>query len=626
MLVYENTKVGFLNDNFSGIIADRIDEEFKKHHLTHGDAEFRAWENSLSRMATILDDNEIDGNCKIAIEYQIPLTSKRVDFLISGKDDNDKLNVVVVELKQWEDSDTTDKEDLVEAFTGGRKRLVTHPSYQAYSYAKIITNFNEKVLENDISLIPCAYLHNYKERNRNHIDNDLYKNAISLAPIFLQQDNPKLREFIKKYIKKKADIDLLMTIENGRLKPARALQDSLSSMLKGNKEFEMIDEQKVVFETVKKTLISSLKEVNKSTNLNKKYTIIVQGGPGTGKTVVAIQLLVDLINKGYAVNYVTKNSAPREVYFVKLKQNNFKLNYIKSLFVGSGSFIDTPSNYFDCLIVDEAHRLNAKSGIFHNKGENQVKEIINASKVSVFFIDEDQIVTTQDVGSVELIKEYAKELGSEIIEGENYNLISQFRCDGSDGYLAFLDNLLGIKETANYTFDVDYDIKLFNDPNKMREELRKKNDNNKARMLAGYCYEWVSKKELNKFDINLENNFHARWNFANTNTWAIDEDSFDQVGCIHTSQGLEFDYVGVIIGRDLRFENYEVVTDFTKRAKTDQSLKGIKTTKNYNLADKIIRNTYKVLLSRAQKGCYIYSEDKELLKYIAKMLNKEIIY
>ena len=160
----------------------------------------------------------------------------------------------------------------------------------------------------------------------------------------------------------------------------------------------------------------------------------------------------------------------------------------------------------------------------------------------------------------------------------------------------------------------------------MREELRKKNENNKARMLAGYCYEWASKKDSNRFDINLENNFHARWNFSNTKTWAIDEDSFDQIGCIHTSQGLEFDYAGVIIGKDLRFENEKVITDFTKRAKTDQSLKGIKKTKNYSLADKIIRNTYKVLLSRAQKGCYIYSEDKELLKYIAKMLNKEIIY
>ena len=283
---------------------------------------------------------------------------------------------------------------------------------------------------------------------------------------------------------------------------------------------------------------------------------------------------------------------------------------------------------FDCLIADEAHRLNAKSGMFQNLGENQIKEIIHASKVSVFLIDENQKVTTSDIGSIDLIKYYAEKEGSTVFCGEDYNLVSQFRCNGSDGYLAFLDNLLGIKETANKTFDFDYDIKLFSDPNKMKETLRVKNSiNNKARLLAGYCYNWITKNNTSSdvYDIELENGFKAKWNFSNTNTWAIDDDTFDQVGCIHTSQGLEFDYVGVIIGKDLRYENGKVITDFTKRAKTDTSLKGIKSTKNYELADQIIRNTYRTLLSRGQKGCYIYSEDNSLLNYISEMLSIDII-
>ncbi len=349
---------------------------------------------------------------------------------------------------------------------------------------------------------------------------------------------------------------------------------------------------------------------------------------GTGKSVVAIQLLCDLIQKGYSANYVTKNAAPRNVYFEKLKQNKFKLNYIKSLFKGSGSFIDVPNNYFDCLIADEAHRLNSKSGMFQNLGENQIKEIIHTSRVSVFLIDENQRVTTSDIGSIDLIKHYAEIEGSAVYSGEELNLVSQFRSNGSDGYLAFLDNMLEIRPTANYELDMDYDIKLFSDPNKMRDALREKNKiNNKSRMLAGYCYNWVTKKDMYSdiCDINLENNFHAKWNFGNTSTWAIDETSFDQVGCIHTSQGLEFDYVGVIIGKDLIYKDNHVLTDFTKRAKTDTSLKGIKTTKNYKLADENIRNTYRTLLSRGQKGCYIYCEDKELLKHMSKMLKLEII-
>lgn len=627
MIVYSNTKGGFIDDVRNGIIARKITEEFGKHNVKHhNDAEYRAWSNSLMYMRNALDDIEISDECNIAIEYQIPLTAKRVDFLIGGIDENNHNNIVVIELKQWENSSMTSKPDIVTAFTGGANRAVCHPSYQAYSYAKIIENFNEDIYTNNISLIPCAFLHNYKEKNRSNIDNEFYSEAISYAPIFLAEDVSKLRNFIKKYIKKKAGIDILMKIENGKLKPAKALQDSIASMLRGNEEFYLIDEQKVAYETIKKLVEKSLNDSNKVSEFNQKFTIIVEGGPGTGKSVVAIKLLCDLIRKGHIANYVTKNSAPREVYFEKLKKDNQKFSYIKTLFKGSGSYIDIPNNYFDCLIADEAHRLNAKSGMYKNKGENQIKEIIHASKVSVFLIDEDQVVTTSDIGSVELIKKFAEEEGSILYFGEELNLVSQFRCNGSDGYLAFLDHLLGIKETANYNFDMDYDIRLFSNPTLMKEELKKKNYNNKARMLAGYCYDWITKKDIygDLWDIVLEDGFKAKWNFSNTKTWAIDESSFDQVGCIHTSQGLEFDYCGVIIGKDLYYKDNEVKTNYLARAKTDQSLKGIKTTKDYSLADRIIRNTYRTLLSRGQKGCYIYCEDKELLQYMSNLLNIKI--
>lgn len=628
MLIYQNTKGGFVNDVRDGFIATKIQKEFELHHLNHSnDAEYRAWANSLQYMRNVLDDNDISNECRLAIEYQIPLTAKRIDFLIAGMDEKDNNNIVVIELKQWENSEPTQREDVVKTFVAGANRAVCHPSYQAYSYAKIVENFNEDVYKEHITLKPCAYLHNYREENRKNIDNDLYHNAIQLAPIFLENDLVKLRNFIKTYIKKKGNTDLLMKIENGKLKPAKALQDALASMLDGNKEFYLIDEQKVAYETVKKLVEKSLSNVNKINSENTKYTIIIEGGPGTGKSVVAIQLLCDLTQKGYAVNYVTKNAAPRNVYFEKLRQNNYKWNYIKNLFKGSGSFIGVPNNYFDCLIADEAHRLTDKSGQFHHLGENQIKEIIHASKVSVFLIDEDQKVTTMDIGSIDLIKKYAKEENSIVYYGNEINLVSQFRCNGSDGYLAFLDNLLGIRKTANLTFDMDYDIRLFSNPVLMKQELAKKNQiNNKSRMLAGYCYNWISKNNRydDIYDICLENDFKAKWNFSNTNTWAIDKESFDQIGCIHTSQGLEFDYCGVIIGKDLIYRDGKVISDFTKRAKTDSSLKGIKSSKNYELADRIIKNTYRTLLSRGQKGCYIYCEDKPLLNYISQMLNIKI--
>ena len=614
MIVYTNTINEFNDDVISGLIATKVQDKLIESGYKHGsDSEFRSWENSLLHMQTVLNDPSVNQDLHVAIEYNIPNTSKRVDFIISGQDENDKPKIIIVELKQWEKAERTSREDIVTTFLGGSIRAVTHPSYQAYSYAKTIESFNETVYKNDIKLIPSAFLHNYKEEYREELDNYLYEDIVKVAPIFLQRDKVKLREFITKNIKKSDQGKLLYEIDNGKIKPSKSLQDAVSSMLEGNQEFYMIDEQKVAFSTIKKLVEKSLKG-------NEKYTVIVEGGPGTGKSVIAINLLAEFRNN--LVNYVTKNAAPRNVFFEKLKRDKFKLNYIKNLFKGSGAYVNSSKNEYDLLIVDEAHRLNEKSGLFSNMGENQIKEIINASKVSVFFIDEDQKVTTKDFGSIDEIKKQAKLLNSNLFFGDEYNLVSQFRCNGSDGYLSFLDDVLEIREGSYDINDIDYEIKVFDDLVLMKEKLYELNKiNNKTRIVAGYTYDWITKSNpnSNEYDIEL-GDFKAKWNFSNTNTWAIDEKSFEEVGCIHTSQGLEFDYIGVIIGKDLIYKDGKVVTDHNKRAKTDHSLKGIKSTQNYDLADTIIRNTYKTLMSRGQKGCYIYCEDKQLSNYFKKML------
>lgn len=615
MIIYTGTKVEFSNDVMDNLIADKIQDGFKNKGLGNkGLSEFRSWEQSLRCMQMVLGSSKIDDECRVAIEYQIPMTSKRVDFIITGKDNSDNDQVVIVELKGWEKAEKSNYEDVVHTYLGKAIRLVTHPSYQAYSYARIISDYNESVEEDNINITPCAFLHNYKEEYRDELDNNQYNTAIELAPIFLRNDFSKLRLFIEKFINKADNGEILYKIDNGRIRPSKMLQDTIASMMNGNKEFSMIDEQKVAFEKIKKL-------VDHANTLNKKSTIIIEGGPGTGKTVIAINLLAEF--RHLNVNYITKNSAPRNVFFDKLRKNNFKLNYISNLFKGSGSYINVPENTFDCLIVDEAHRLNEKSGMFQNKGENQIKEIIQASKVSVFFIDEDQIVTTKDIGSINQIAYWADVCGSELHYEEDYKLVSQFRCNGSNGYISFLDNMLGIRETANYDgFDLEYDLRFYDDLNKMKNDLKVKNKiNNRSRMLAGYCYNWVTKNSPygEVYDIEI-GDFKAKWNFSNTKIWAIDESSFDQVGCIHTSQGLEFDYVGVIIGKDLIYDNGEVVTDLSKRAKTDTSLRSYKKLGGVKLADRIIRNTYRTLMTRGQKGCYIYCEDKELMEYMKKQI------
>ena len=307
MIVYSGNNHSFQRDAINGVIANIVDSKFRELGITRESiAEFKSWENSLPRIALILANSRIDKDVQVAIEYQIPLTSKRVDLMIAGSDGN-RDNVVIVELKQWENCTPTQRENVVKAFTGGAERDVAHPSQQAYSYAKLIENFNEDVRSNNIGLVPCAYLHNFKEINRKNICNKLYGEALDDAPVFLQEDGSKLSDFIAKFVSKPSNKKLFDIIEKGKLLPSKSLQEEVGRILNGNSEFEMIDEQQVAYATV-------LKLVENSINSEEKHTIIVQGGPGTGKSVIAINLLAKILNNGFSCAYVTKTSAPRYTF------------------------------------------------------------------------------------------------------------------------------------------------------------------------------------------------------------------------------------------------------------------------------------------------------------------------
>ena len=623
MLIYNGLKSDFMADTENDVLETKLYDTIKqKMNRSTGLSELNSWRNSLKEMYITLNDSAIPSDAGVAIEYNIPQTSKRVDFLISGYDDNNKGNVIIIELKQWEQLQAIEgHEAIVETYTGGANRRVVHPSYQAWSYAALIKDYNQYVQDEDVELHPCAYLHNYPRKDNDPLDAKQYEDILSDAPAFTYGQRDALRNFIKKNIKTGDGEDTLVKIEHGKIKPSKQLQDSICGMLKGNKEFIMLDEQKVVYETILNLSTKCQKD-------NKKRTIIVEGGPGTGKTVVAINLLAELTKRDQFAQYVSKNSAPRIVYGYKLK-GSMKRNSVDNLFKGSGCYTDAPLNSIGTILADEAHRLNEKSGMFQNLGENQIKEIIHASRCSVFFIDESQRVTTSDIGSVEEIEKWAKMEHSEVFRME---LISQFRCNGSDGYLAWVDDVLQIRDTANYDLEgIDYDIRICDSPMEMEHIILEKNSiRNRARILAGYCWNWPkeTRNDVNYHDIKI-GDYGISWNLDGGDAFAINPDSVHEAGCIHTSQGLEFDYVGVIIGDDMRYENGEIITDYSKRAKTDQSMKGIKGIAKNNpqeanrLADEIIKNTYRTLMTRGMKGCYVYCTDSKLSEYLKERLNKE---
>ncbi len=607
MISHLTTKTKFLenlqNNRIEAIVLAKVKANFGRGG---GAREVESWKQSLGALGKVLNTPEIPGDMEIGIEYQVRPTGKRIDVILYGLNKEKKDQVVIIELKQWTSAEMTIKDGVIKAFVGATEREVAHPSYQALVYANLLRGFTEVIHQENIVVTPCVYLHNYERDGV--IDNIFYKEYVDQAPLFFKGEENIFRKFIAERLQFGA-ADILEKIEQSAIKPSHSVAEQMPAALYNEEEFTMIDDQKVVFETI-------LELVNKPKD---KQVVIVKGGPGTGKSVVAINLLINLIRTQKAAQYVTKNAAPRAVYEHMLK-DKMTFKEFCALFSGSGAYQNIAPNTFEALIVDEAHRLNERTGMYGKKGGNQVREIIQAAKCSIFFLDEDQKVTWNDFGSQVEIEHCAANAGARI---HYLELNSQFRCGGSDNFLDWLDNTLQIKNTGTQLTG-DFDFRVVDSPQELQELIREKNkERNKARIVAGRCWDWISEKNPDLLDIKIrEHNFTMRWNLnSERNTWIISPTSVEDVGCIHSAQGLEIDYIGVIVGPDLIVRNGQVIGVPEGRAKTDTSLKGFKTLHKIDpdaatkKANAIIKNTYRTLMTRGMKGCYVYFMDKEAEKY-----------
>lgn len=616
MLAYLATKAEFLSDaaTIEDIVRDQVRQ---KLNINVGESEYRAWRNSLGNaMSNVMRSSRIPDDAGVAIEYRLDLGRKRIDFMLSGRDHQNNPSLYIIELKQWEKIEESETRDHVKTYIGGAIREELHPSYQAWSYQSRLESYNEFIYETGVNMGSCSYLHNCPTNNV--VGSSRYEAILSKSPVFIKGQMDELTEAIGKQIVSGSGIEILKSVDASPIRPSARLADAVGNMLKGIEEFILLDEQKTVYEKIL--------ESAKKSQTGKKQVIIVDGGPGTGKSVISINALASLTKERMNTRYVTANGAPRDVFKAKLS-NELTSDAFKQLFSGSGSFHSMEKDSYDVLIADEAHRLTAKSGFYKNEGENQIKEIIGSAKTSVFFIDEAQKVTWADIGEKESIRNFAKEAGAELQE---YQLTSQFRCNGSDDYLAWLEQFLGVKPSDGQVFSREsFDFQVFDNPTDLHEEIKRLNKlNGKSRMVAGYCWNWISKNDFEKRDIVIDS-YRARWNLQKyDDSWIINPNSVNEVGCIHTCQGLEVEYVGVIIGNDLRIESGTFITDPSARAKTDKSLSGFKKSLQSNevdalkKADELIRNTYRTLMSRGMKGCYVYCTDKKTNEYLKSTLKE----
>ncbi|MDR7079747.1 DUF2075 family protein [Neobacillus niacini] len=611
MIIYNESSSKFLNHIYENKIGYVLKENVlaKLNKVVSG-SELRSWENSLPQMAKVLRDADLKEDTHVLLECKLPSSEKRIDFFVVGQDEKGKNNALIIELKQWQKAKVSEGDGIIRTFLGGRERETVHPAYQASSYKRYLQNFNESLYSDSsaIQLHSCAYLHNYIMASIGEpLLDKRYRNYLQESPLYFQFGDRELAKNIRKLVSNGNGREIAETIENGKIRPSKKLVETVGSLLKGNEEFVLLDEQKVAYEKV----VSKYNQFK--TQTDQKHVIIIKGGPGTGKSVIGLNLMSYMLNSNAIVEYITPNQAFREVLRKKLIGTSGHVE-VRDLFKGSASYVQAPENYFDVLICDEAHRLKEQGHMKKKiEGENQVTQIIRSARISVFFVDDFQKISKKDIGSVKEVEKEAARFGADI---HTIELESQYRCSGSGNYISWLESILNNNEDT-FTLEGDFDYKIVSNPQELKEEIV---DKRGGRLLAGYAWEWnkdlVNGKLPNDVIIE-EHNFALPWNEPNRIDWAIHPECAEQIGCIHTVQGLEMDYVGVIIGKDLGYDEETKQLIVRRDEFKDKGAKPAKPKKGQ--ADplvELVRNTYKTLMTRGMKGCYVYCCDKGLERYI----------
>jgi len=626
MIIYAETKRNFLEDVDLNRLERRLVDGFERQ-TGSVPADRVVWADEYARFSNALRRARVDDDMQVAIEYHVSAAGRsRIDVLLAGNDGK-RDNGVVLELKAWSEADVSDVPELVWSPYGGG-RLAQHPCLQARKYKGLILRFNADIRDHGIDIQSAAYLFNLARRHPEPLEDPRYRHIIDESRLFLADDADELSRFIEKHVRYRSRHDVLFLLEKGRVIPAPALIERVARMLDGNEEFDLLDAQNEAFQVIRHAIAGVATAA-------KRQVFIVHGGPGTGKSVIAVRLLAEVLASQRLGFFIAPNKAFRDTLVEQLARGGRDYREDgQALFQSSWSFHAADfmkDRLHEVLVIDEAHRL--KDEAYQYRGASMVEDMVRAARISVFFLDETQRVQWNDSGSEDRIRAAARKFRAHV--HPPFTLTAQFRCGGSDGYLNWLDDVLQIRPTGNFDHwaEGQYDFRVFDDAADLYRELRARNTSNQARLVAGYSWDWPTAGRQRRGHVKhvAVDGLSLPWNFSGEN-WATAADGIDQVGCVHTCQGVEFDWLGVLIGPDLRFENGQVVGDPGKRAHTDSSLKGWKTALREAKDDAaaqeavlakvqaIIKNTYKVLLSRGRQGCFVWCADPALRDYLRDRL------
>ena len=621
MHLYGGSSVEFISDATQNRLASVMEQAFFDHYrYKPGPAEVRSWQQSLRAMATALQMGDLVDH-GVLLEWQLPLSSKRLDCMVTGVGDGGRAGAVIVELKQWEDVQPSNVDECVTVFVGQRLRDVLHPSKQVGQYQRYLQDVHTVFAEGRVDLQACSYLHNYRFDPTAEVYDARHEALLALNPVYAADQIDDLIDYLHLPLAGGNGVEVLDEVLRGKYRPHKRLLDHTAKVIADEPTFVLLDEQQVVFNTV-------LAKVRARQLAQGKSAILVHGGPGTGKSVIAVNLLGALSRQGYVTQHVTGSKAFTEnLRSVVGTRAGAQFGYFNNFTMAEPGVIDV-------LICDEAHRIRESSVTrFTPKdkrsGLPQIDEILRAAKTTVFFIDDMQIVRPGEVGSSELIREAAARLGASLVELE---LEAQFRCSGSDAYIQWVENTLAMRRTPQVLWDTKdpFEFDIVDSPHELEAAIRARAAHGfTARLSAGFCWPWSDPRPDGTLvsDV-VVGEWSMPWNakpdagrlaagIPKSNFWAREPGGLEQVGCIYTAQGFEYDYAGVIWGRDLVYRSRQGWVGQPEFSK-DSVVK--RAAKQGNFLS-LVKNTYRVLLTRGLLGCYVYFEDEETADFVRSRID-----
>lgn len=656
-VLYKETQKQFARDVERNIVYQKMLHCARESGIHSSENEIASWTNNAPHISKILYDAGVSDSY-VTFEFLVPFSRKRIDCVIYGTGTDGSQNVIHIELKQWSNNGVkladiegnfTAKErndDVVfrvTAYTGRGNRIVAHPSQQVEGYQGYLSNFIEVISKQELHLTGLAYCYNYLKNDPKHpsyLFDERYKDILAQYPTYAKDQKPELVEKLRLLLQNGDGLSVFNKMMASPVRPSKKLLNEVATMVQegDTAAFSLIEDQIVARNIILDKIRPLLGTGPDDTAGFRKSVIIVKGGPGTGKTVIALHILAELAKlsrdgHGFNVQYATKSKPLLEGVRYQVRPG------ARILFQNVTSYVPASAgeNSVDVLLVDEAHRIQKNANNQFTKADRrtnlpQIDTLVRAAKVAVFFIDDKQAIRGLEIGSAQLVKEAAARWNAKVEECE---LTSQFRCNGSDNYMEWLEQVLYNKPVTSVFRAEDFDLRIFDSPQEMRDQIVRQNGvaGQTARIMAGFCWPWstqVVDGDLVK-DVRI-GDFAMPWEtsdkvpypelakkYPKWFEWAYKPLGIEQVGCIYTAQGFEFDYAGVIIGGDLKYNRFlkMVVTD--RDACRDpvlrRNLKGA--TMKF---DDYVRNIYRVLMTRGMKGCYLYVVDEPLREYLKGLL------